>query len=202
MNRIIINHFKAKDPTMYRWALKCKDLKEIKKARPDRYFIELCDAIVGQQLSGKAASSIFAKFKKLFSAGKITPRKVSVISHAKLRTAGLSDAKARYLKYLARAVLSKELPLSKLDAMPDEDVTERLIQVKGIGPWTAEMFLMFTLGRKNIFSFGDLGLKKGILKVYNLKALPSKERLEKVIAKWSPYKSYASRILWKSIEKE
>lgn len=199
MNQKILNHFKLKDKTLYKWALKA-ELKEIKKEKPQKYFLDLCDAIVGQQLSGKAANAIFSRFKKLFKDSKPTPEKVLALNHKKLLSVGLSNAKARYIKYLAKAVLDKSLPLSKFDKMPDKDVTESLLQVKGIGPWTCEMFLMFTLAREDIFSFGDLGLRKGLMKVYKLKKEPTREKMEKIVKNWSPYKTYASRILWCSIE--
>lgn len=201
MDKKILNHFKKHDSVLYRWALKFKkEIADLKKARPNEYFLNLCDAITGQQLSGKAASAIFRRFKKLFFGLKPTPQKVLALNHKKLRSVGLSNAKAMYLKYLAKAVVTRKLPLSKFDQMCDGDVKQSLLAVKGIGPWTAEMFLMFTLARPDIFSFGDLGLRKGILKVYRLKTLPKKDKLEKIVARWSPYKSYASKILWAAIE--
>ncbi len=112
----------------------------------------------------------------------------------------MSNAKAKYLKYLAEAVISGKLQLNKLDSLPDEEVKKQLIQVKGIGPWTAEMFLMFTLGRPDVFSHGDLGLRKGLKKIYGFKKDPSIKKVEKIIQKWSPYKTFASLILWEVIE--
>ncbi len=197
-----LNHFKLKDKILYKWALKVGKLEEIKKDRPGNYFSRLCYEIVGQQLSGRVAAVIFARFKKLFPGSKVTAKKAALMPHKKLRGVGMSNAKARYVKHLAKAVLDKKLPLSKFDKMTDEKVQESLLAVKGIGPWTCEMFLMFTLARSDIFSFGDLGLKKGILKVYKLKVLPAKDKLEKLVAQWSPYKSYASRILWQSLEEK
>ncbi len=195
-----LNHFKLKDKILYQWALKVGKLEDIKKDRPSNYFSRLCYEIVGQQLSGKVASVIFIRFKKLFPGNKVTAKKAAAISHKKLRGVGMSNAKARYVKYLAKAVLNKTLPLSRFDKMPDEKVKESLLAVKGIGPWTCEMFLMFTLARPDVFSFGDLGLKKGLMKVYRLKKEPSKEKMEKITSKWAPYRSYASRVLWQVIE--
>ena len=200
MKNLILNHFKRKDKILYSWALKFKgSIGEIKKDKPVNYFLHLCSEIVGQQLSGKVADVIFTRFKKLFS-GKITPKKVFLMSHKKLRAVGLSNAKVRYVKYLAKAVLDKSLPLSRLDSMSDGGIRESLLAVKGIGPWTCEMFLMFTLARPDVFSFGDLGLKKGMMKVYKMKKEPTKEKMEKIVLKWSPYKSYAARVLWKSLD--
>lgn len=200
MNQKILNHFKLKDKILYKWALKVGKLEEIKKDRPSNYFSRLCYEIVGQQLSGKVASVIFIRFKKLFPGNQVTAKHAVVIPHKKLRGVGMSNAKARYIKYLAKAVLDKKLPLSKFDKMTDKEVQESLLAVKGIGPWTTEMFLMFTLARPDVFSFGDLGLKKGLMKVYKLKKEPIKQKAEKIISRWTPYKSYASRILWRSID--
>ncbi|HCI05388.1 MAG: putative DNA-3-methyladenine glycosylase [Parcubacteria group bacterium GW2011_GWC1_45_9] len=202
MERKILNHFKKKDKTLYKWALKVGKLEEIKKDRPGNYFSRLCYEIVGQQLSGKVASVIFLRFKKLFPGNKVTAKKVAAMPHKKLRGVGMSNAKAKYVKYLAKAVLDKKLPLSKFDEMTDEEVRESLLAVKGIGPWTCEMFLMFTLARPDIFSFGDLGLRKGLMKIYRFKKEPSRKKAEKIIASWSPYKSFASRILWQSLDNE
>ena len=202
MDKKVLNHFKLKDRALYKWALKVGKLEKIKKDRPSNYFSRLCYEIVGQQLSGKVAKVIFIRFKKLFPGNKVTAKKAAAILHKKLRGVGMSNAKAKYIKYLAKDVLNKKLPLSKFDQMTDEEVQESLLRVKGIGPWTCEMFLMFTLARPDVFSSGDLGLKKGILKVYKLKTLPRINKLEKMVAKWSPYKSYASRILWQSIEEK
>src|SRR3989339_2022650 len=120
MNQKILDHFKLKDKTLYKWALKVGKLEEIKKDRPANYFLRLCYEIVGQQLSGKVASVIFVRFKKLFGGSKVTVKKVVAMPHKKLRGAGLSNAKAKYLKYLAKSVLDKKLPLSKFDKMTDE----------------------------------------------------------------------------------
>lgn len=163
-------------------------------------FTELCDTIISQQLSGKAAATIFSRFVKLFTAKKITPEKLLKLSNEKIRSCGASWAKVRSLKDLAQKVKDKTVNLEKLDDMSDDEVKDHLIQIKGIGPWSAEMFLMFSLGREDIFSFGDLGLKKGLMKVYGLKKEPTQKQIEKIVSKWSPHRTYASRILWKSLE--
>ena len=108
--------------------------------------------------------------------------------------------KVKYIKDLAQKTLDKTLDLSKLTNMTDGDVLTELTKVKGIGPWTAEMFLMFTLGREDVFSHGDLGLKNAIKKLYGFKKDPSKKQVEKIVNKWSPYRTFACRILWKSLE--
>lgn len=165
-------------------------------------FTELCDTIISQQLSGRAASTIFSRFVDLFLAKKITPEKLLKLSDEKIRSCGASWAKVRSLKDLARKVKDKIVNLEKLDVMSDDEVKNHLIQIKGIGPWSAEMFLMFSLGREDIFSFGDLGLKKGLMKVYGMKKEPTQKQIEKIVSKWSPHRTYASRILWKCLEIE
>ncbi len=164
------------------------------------YFAELCDTIISQQLSGKAATTIFERFKALFPAKKITFKKLLKLSDEEIRACGTSWAKVRSLKDLAQKVKDGNILLEKLDMMSDEEVKNHLIQIKGIGPWSAEMFLMFALGREDIFSFGDLGLKKGLMKVHGLKKEPTVKQIERIVSKWSPHKTYASRILWKSLE--
>ena len=122
------------------------------------------------------------------------------IPDQKIRDAGLSWAKVKYLKDLADKVKNKVIHLEKLDTLSNEEVITELTKVKGIGPWTAEMFLMFTLGREDVFSHGDLGLKNAIKKLYGFKKDPTRKQVEKIIARWTPYKTYACRILWKSLE--
>lgn len=196
----ILQHFKSKDPTLHQYALKVEKIEPIKKDRPYNYFYRLCSDIIGQQLSGKAADTIFGRFLKLFPSGNIQPQDILFTTHDTLRGVGMSHAKARYVRHLAEAFLHEGLPLLQLDSMADEEVIIELMKVKGIGRWTAEMFLIFTLGRNDVFSFGDLGLKKGLMKVYGFKKEPTKKQIEKIVNNWSPYKSYASRILWGSLE--
>ncbi len=131
-------------------------------------FIDLVNAIVSQQLSGKAASTIFGRFKKLFGKKFPTPKQILKMPDQTLRDVGLSWAKVKYIKNLSEAVDEKRLVLGDLHRMEDEVVIEKLIQVKGIGRWTAEMILMFSLGRPDVFSFGDLGLKKAIANLYGV----------------------------------
>lgn len=199
MNKKILNHFKKHDPLLYSFALKIRKIEVLVKENPKNYFLKLCEEIAGQQLSGASADAIFARFKKLYPKG-VTPKAVLKTIHEKLRLVGMSNAKAKYLKNLAQSVVDDKLALNKLDHLSNEEVIKELTQVKGIGPWTAEMFLMFTLGREDVFSHGDLGLKKGFKKIYGFKKDPSIKTIEKIISQWSPYKTYASRILWASLE--
>lgn len=196
----ILNHFKKKDPILYFYALKINQLEPIKKDRPENYFLRLCKEIICQQLSNKAGDVIFGRFQKLFPNDFVQPLDILSISHERLRASGMSNAKAHYVRNLAEEIIHGTSQIYHLDVMSDEEIIKELTRIKGIGRWTAEMFLIFTLGRENIFSFGDLGLKKGIIKIYNLKREPLKKQIEKIISKWSPYKSYASRVLWASLD--
>src|SRR3989344_476827 len=191
MDKKILDHFKKHDPKIHFFALKIEALRIIKKENPKNYFARLCEEISGQQLSGASADAIFTRFKKLYPKG-VTAKTVLKTTHQRLRSVGLSNAKAKYLKNLAEAVVTHKLQLDQLDLLDDEEVKKQLIQVKGIGPWTAEMFLMFTLGRPDVFSHGDLGLRKGLKKIYGFKKDPSIKRIEKIISKRSPYKTFAS----------
>ncbi|OGK16684.1 hypothetical protein A2774_00080 [Candidatus Roizmanbacteria bacterium RIFCSPHIGHO2_01_FULL_39_12c] len=200
MNKKIKEHFQRVDLILYSVIERIEYLEPWKSKSANEYFVELCANIIGQQLSGKAADTIFARFEKLFAKKKITPEKVLRIPDQKIRDAGMAWSKVKYIKDLAQKTLDKTLDLSKLTNMTDGDVLTELTKVKGIGPWTAEMFLMFTLGREDVFSHGDLGLKNAIKKLYGFKKDPSKKQVEKIVNKWSPYRTFACRILWKSLE--
>lgn len=196
MNNKILSHFKKHDPILYSYAIRVGELEVIKKDLPENYFFRLCREIVCQQLSDKAGGAIFGRFQKLFPHGLVTTLDVLSIPYEQFRNSGMSHAKARYVRNLAEATIQANLPLLHLDAMTDEEIISVLTKVKGIGPWTAQMFLMFTLARGDVFSPGDLGLRKGIKKIYKFKKDPTKKQLEKIVSKWTPYKTYASRILW------
>ena len=171
-----------------------------KKRKPSR-FKTLVEAIVSQQLSVKASDTIFKRFVSLYPKRKFpTPEEILKTSDAKLRSVGLSGGKVKYIKDLAKKVHQKEVLLHRLHMMADEEVIEHLIKVKGIGRWTGEMFLMSSLGRPDVFSHGDLGLRNAIQKLYGFKKPPTTKQIDKIIAKWSPHKSLASRYLWKSLD--
>lgn len=159
------------------------------------YFARLIRAVVGQQLSVKAAASIYARLSTL--AGKLTPENLVALSHDELRGAGLSNAKASYVHEISRAVLEREVLLEKLHELEDAAVIAELTQLKGIGPWSAEMFLIFTLGRPDVFSHGDLGLKNAILRHYGKLPEP---KLQKLVLSWSPHRSTAAHVLWHSLD--
>jgi DNA-3-methyladenine glycosylase II len=163
-------------------------------------FQSLVEAIIYQQLAGNAADSIYGRFVEIY--GKF-PRPAQLLGTKdfKLRSAGLSARKIEYLKDLASRVSDGRLNLALLSKLPDEQVIEQLVQVKGIGPWTAEMFLIFCLGRQDVLPVGDLGLRKAMQKAYSLMELPSPADMRDIAQVWKPYCSIATWYLWKSLEK-
>lgn len=193
------SHFRRVDPVLYAAALEF-DIADL--VASEELLRDIAWTIIGQQLSGKAADTIFARFKKLFPKGVITPRRILALTDEALRSVGLSGAKARAIRNLAEAVASGELDLKRLPERSNEQVLAELTKIKGIGPWTAEMILMFSLGREDVFSRGDLGLRKGIQQLYGLRAFPSEKRLRKITDAWSPYRTYAARVLWKLADKK
>lgn len=158
----------------------------------------LIDAIITQQLSGAAADSISKRFRKLYQR---YPKPIDVINTAdsRLRSAGLSKMKVAYIKDLSEKIQSKELKINSLKDKSDEEIISHLTQVKGIGRWTAEMFLIFSLGRLDVLPVGDLGLKKGIQCLYSMPDLPEKEEIEEIGKKWRPYRTVATWYIWKSL---
>jgi DNA-3-methyladenine glycosylase II len=164
-------------------------------------FKALIRAIVGQQLSAKAAATIFARFEALFDAFPDASQVLSV-SDERLRAVGLSSQKLGYLRDLCSRIVQGELPLDVLDRMDDEAVIERLTQVKGIGRWTAEMFLIFRLQRPDVLPLGDLGILKAVQRAYKLRKTPSPDRLTRIGEAWRPYRSVACWYLWASLNNE
>jgi len=198
----IRSHFRKTDQIIYKTM---KDVDFDEWVKPDRpkdglsYFRHLSREIIGQQLSGKAANAIIERFKKLFENGEVDPHQLLTTSDQRLRDAGMSWAKASYVKNIAQAYLDDSVKFDKFDQLPDEEIIHELTTIKGVGPWTAEMFLIFTLHRPDVFSFGDLGLKKGFAKLYGIEN-PTKVQIEEVIVKWKPYTSYGSITLWHSLD--
>ena len=164
-------------------------------------FKALARAIVGQQLSAKAAATIFSRFEALFEAFP-TPAQVLAVSDDRLRGVGLSSQKLGYLRDLCGRILEGELPLDVFDRMDDEGVIETLTQVKGIGRWTAEMFLIFRLQRPDVLPLGDLGIAKAVQRAYKLRKAPSPDRLTRIGEAWRPYRSVACWYLWASLNNE
>lgn len=166
------------------------------------HFGSLARSIVGQQLSVKAAASIWQKFLSLYRGKMPKPGAVIKTPDLKLRAVGLSNAKVRYLKNLAQFALENPKFFKKIADKTDDEIIAELTTVKGIGKWTVEMFLIFALGRDDIFSHGDLGLRNAVKKIYKLRKDPDPKKLEKISKAWKPYRSHAARYLWKYLENE
>jgi DNA-3-methyladenine glycosylase II len=191
-------HFKKSDPILYKASIAI-EFQEINPVA--NHFLKLVRSIIGQQLSVKAASTIFSRFEKLFPKEKITPERILKMDKEKIRSCGVSYSKIEYIKDLSKKVVDKNLDLANIDTLDNKTVIEKLTMVKGIGPWSAEMFLMFSLARPDVFSTGDLGLKNAIKKLYKIDKI-SNEDLITISAKWSPYRTYACMILWQSLDNE
>jgi len=161
-------------------------------------FHALLHAIIAQQLSTKAARTIEGRFSAIFD-GNPTPGAVASVLDEQLRAVGLSGQKVKYLRDLCARILDGSLNLDTLDAMTDDHVIVALTSVKGIGRWTAEMFLMFRLHRPDVLPVGDLGIVKAVQRAYKLRSLPSPQRLTKIGETWRPYRSVACWYLWASL---
>jgi DNA-3-methyladenine glycosylase II len=165
------------------------------------HFDAIARSIVFQQLSGQAAGTIHGRFEGLYGGRSPLPAELTETPDERLRSVGLSRGKTAYLKDLAARVAAGELPVETLHELSDEEVIAALTRVKGIGRWTAQMFLMFRLGRPDVLPDLDLGIQKGIQQAYRLRKLPSPERVQKIGAKWAPYRTIASWYLWRQLDK-
>lgn len=173
----------------------------IQVPRSAKSFRTLAESIMYQQLSGKAAATIISRFRNLWPGTAFpSPRQVMQMPASRMRTVGVSRQKIRYLKDLSRKTLSGYVAVKILDRLHDEAVIQHLIAVKGIGRWTAEMFLMFALGRPDVFPVDDLGIQKGLARAYQLRSIPTKKRMLKIAEKWRPYRTLASLYLWRSVD--
>lgn len=198
MNSKVKTHFKKVDSMLYKVFKNIGEIEELKPRKAADYFRSLCSEIISQQLSGKVAQVIFDRFEKLLK-GRIIPKNILKIKDEDLRATGMSWSKVKFIKDLAQKINDKELALNRLSELKDEEVIVELTKVKGIGRWTAEMFLMFTLGREDVFSKGDLGLKNAIKKLYKVEGI-TEEIVNQLTSKWSPYRTYACLILWRSLD--
>lgn len=165
------------------------------------HFDHLTRNIVYQQLSGAAAGTIHGRFVERVGQGK-SPTPAQLLTHDEptLRACGLSTAKVAAIRDLARHVSDNRLPMDQLDTMDDQDVIDSLVQVRGIGVWTAQMFLMFRLGRPDVLPVLDLGVRKGAQKIYRMRQLPEAMRLEKTAKAWRPWRSVASWYCWRVLD--
>jgi DNA-3-methyladenine glycosylase II len=167
---------------------------------PNSHFMYLVETIISQQLSLKAAATIFQRFLFLFGNKKIPqPTDILKLQKERLRQVGISQAKVTYIRDLAQHLVSKKLNFTNLEKLGDEQIIMELTRIKGVGRWTAEMFLMFYLERPDVFSAGDLGLRNAIIKLYKFKTPPTQKQLEKITVKWRPYRTMACKYLWQSL---
>jgi len=174
-------------------------LQRRKEERPADAYGALLRAIVGQQLSTKAARTIYLRVLDLFDGRTPSPEQLLAVGEEDLRAAGLSGRKVSYIRDLAAHVISGELELDLLDRLEDEQVIEEIVAVRGLGRWSAEMFLLFHLERPDVLSGGDLGIRKAVQIEYGLKKMPTPERVLEIGEPWRPHRSLASLYLWESL---
>jgi DNA-3-methyladenine glycosylase II len=193
------------DPTLGALIEACGPLPDARDGRParDDHYGALLRAIVGQQLSVSAARSIYNRLLDRYDGRPPTPEQVLEDEPEELRAAvGLSRAKVTYLRSLAEHVLCGELELELLDGLSDEHVIAELVAVKGLGEWTAHMFLMFQLERPDVLPVGDLGIRRAIERAYALEELPDAQTIERLAERWRPHRTLACRYLWRSLQNE
>src|SRR5713101_9678265 len=196
MMRKALLHLKKSDPVMR--AL-IERVGPCKMQFGEPVFHSLAEAIVYQQLNGKAAVTIFKRFSAL-AGDPLTPAGILKLTPEQMRSVGLSKQKSSYLFDMAERAHRGELDFSRLPEMSDEAVIEHLTQVKGVGVWTAHMFLMFTLRRPNVLPTGDFGVRMAMKKYYKKRKLPKPAQMEKIAKAWEPYRSVACWYLWKSLD--
>ena len=191
-----MNHLKKSDPVL-RAIIERVGPCRMEFGVPE--FCSLAEAIVYQQLNGKAAVTIFNRFAAL-AGDPLTPEGILRLSDEQLRSVGLSKQKSAYLKDLSAKTAAGLLDFTRLPELTDEDVIEHLTQVKGIGVWTAHMFLMFSLRRPNVLPTGDYGVQVAIKKHYKKRKLPKPKDMEKIAKAWEPYRSVACWYMWRSLD--
>jgi DNA-3-methyladenine glycosylase II len=203
--RKAVNHLKAADPVLGALIEGLGKLPDAGEGRPERedHYGALVRTITGQQLSVLAARAIYGRLTARFGARPPTPQEILDDEPEELRAAaGLSRAKVSYLRSLAEHVLSGELELDRMDELADEDVIAELLAVKGLGLWSAQMFLMFHLSRPDVLPVGDLGIRRAIERAYGLDGLPEAAVMEQIAAPWRPHRTLACRYLWRSLSNE
>lgn len=165
----------------------------------NKVYLRLCSSILSQQLSTTVAKVLFKRFLELYNGKEPTAKQILETPAETFRSIGFSNAKASYVHNVCRFFIENKITDAQLHKMSNEEVIDLLTQIKGVGKWTVEMILMFTLGREDVFAMDDLGLKQSVIKLYNIKETDKKivyQKIEKISLKWSPYRTYASRYLW------
>jgi DNA-3-methyladenine glycosylase II len=199
--RSAIDALRAADPVLRAVIDEVGDPGDPRRGRPDDHYGALVRSIVGQQLSTRAARAIYGRLIDRFGGRPPTPEEVLADDPDALRVAaGLSHAKVRYLRSLAEHVADGSLELDRLDQLSDDEVTSELIAVRGIGVWSAHMFLMFTLARPDVLPVGDLGLRRAVMLRYGLDELPAPAVIERIAEPWRPYRTLACLFLWRSLD--
>jgi DNA-3-methyladenine glycosylase II len=195
-------HLRRKDPVMRELIKRVGklDLEARRRGRPADAYGALVRSIVGQQLSTKAAATIYGRLTDLFGGRTPTPQELLDTDPGAIRAAGMSGAKTAYLRSLAEHVLSGELELDRLDDLTDDEIVAELTAVKGLGVWTAHMFLIFHLNRPDVLPVGDLGVRNAARAAYDLKELPTALELEEIGDPWRPHRSLAALYLWRSLD--
>jgi len=198
----VVRALRTADPVMERLVEEHGALvrEDLKRERPGDAYGALLRSIVGQQLSTKAAATIYRRMLDLFDGHAPTPKQLLAVDPDKIRAAGLSRPKISYLRDLAEHVEQGELELEHFDELPDEEVIEQLTAVKGIGEWSAHMFLMFHLRRPDVLPVGDQGIRRAVQVEYRLRKLPDAKRLERIARPWRPYRTLACLYLWSSLD--
>ena len=171
-----------------------------RRGRPPDAYGALLRSIVGQQLSTKAARSIYGRLVERFGGRTPAPAELLAADPEAVRSVGLSRRKVEYLRDLAARVEDGRLQLDRLAKLPDEEVTAELVQVKGLGPWTADMFMIFHLGRPDVLPVGDLGTRSAVRRLYGLEELPDAAELTRIAEPWRPHRSLAALYLWRSLD--
>ena len=194
--RRILSHFKERDPKIAR-VIQAVGPFRLKRNR--NYFVVLCRSIVSQQISTAAAETIYSRFQKLFDGHAPTPERVAGLKDAPLRAAGLSRQKAAYLKDLSHHFLDGTIRSRQLNYLGNEEIIDQLTLVHGIGRWTAEMFLIFSLNRLDVLPVDDLGLRVAVQNIYGMKVRPDAKRLRAIGEKWNPFETVATWYAWRSL---
>lgn len=195
--KVILEHFDMKDSKM---ANVIRNVGAFQLSRNKNYFLVLCKAIISQQISTKAADSITHRFVSLFDGRRANPERVQDLSVDQLRGVGLSNQKVKYMKDLSEKFMDGTIRPRRMPYLKNEEIIEQLTEVYGIGRWTAEMFLIFSLNRLDVLPLGDLAFRAGLKQIYNMKALPTPEKMRALGRKWHPFETVGTWYTWRILD--